>query len=216
MDKYAFMQACRGGAAKMDAALRAIYRDYRQVLVYEGYRALGDAELAGDLLQDTLIKAWLACTSFRGESEIFPWLKTIFRRNLVDLLRRRHPEQPLPRGDELDAEVEETLSSWRGMVDPTPEQALMAQQSEACFRACRERFSADHPLAATVIGWVVDDGLQNDEIAALLQRSPGATREYLSQCRKKARIYYADWYALTLGAARGAKVRSDAQVATRF
>ena len=32
--------------------------------------------------------------------------------------------------------------------------------------------------------------------AALLERTPGATREFVSQCRKRARRYYAEWYAL--------------------
>lgn len=203
MDKLAFMHACRDGARKMEAALSAIYRDYRQALVHDGSQALGgDIELARDLLQDTLIKAWLACASYRGDSELFPWLKTIFRRNLVDLVRRRHPERPLPASDD-DAgtgEFEEALRAWRGAVDPAPEDALMVRQSEACFRACAERFAADQPLAAAVIRWVAEDGLGHDEIAALLQRSPGATREYLSQCRKKARVYFADWYALALDA----------------
>jgi DNA-directed RNA polymerase specialized sigma24 family protein len=44
--------------------------------------------------------------------------------------------------------------------------------------------------------WIVEDGLSNDDIAELLNRTPGATREFISQCRKRARHYLAGWYAL--------------------
>jgi hypothetical protein len=43
--------------------------------------------------------------------------------------------------------------------------------------------------------------LNNEQIAAILGRTPGATREFVSQCRKKARVYLAEWYALA--SARG-------------
>ena len=45
--------------------------------------------------------------------------------------------------------------------------------------------------------WIVEDGLSNDDIAQLLDRTPGATREFISQCRKRARVYLAEWYAIT-------------------
>jgi len=38
--------------------------------------------------------------------------------------------------------------------------------------------------------------LTREEIAALLERTPGATREFISQCRKRARTYLAEWHAL--------------------
>ena len=51
---------------------------------------------------------------------------------------------------------------------------------------------------ANVLAWVVEDGLSMDDIAGLLDRTPGATREFVSQCRKRARIHLADWYALAI------------------
>ena len=43
--------------------------------------------------------------------------------------------------------------------------------------------------------WIVEDGLTNEQISELLDRTPGATREFISQCRKRARFYLAEWYA---------------------
>jgi RNA polymerase sigma-70 factor (ECF subfamily) len=54
----------------------------------------------------------------------------------------------------------------------------------------------EDPVHANVMVWVVEDGLRNEDIAELLGRTPGATREFVSQCRKRARLYLAEWYAL--------------------
>ena len=51
-----------------------------------------------------------------------------------------------------------------------------------------------------MIAWIGEDGLDNEAIAQLLGRTPGATREFISQCRKKARVYLAEWYQLAFGA----------------
>ena len=34
----------------------------------------------------------------------------------------------------------------------------------------------------------------------MLERTPGATREFISQCRKRARTYLAEWHALAFTA----------------
>ena len=199
MDIQRFMQACKEGARKMDAVLCGLYDDYREALLHDGYVALGDLELARDLLQDTLLKAWQNCASFRGESQLFPWLRRIYRNSLVDQLRKRRIEVALSSdGDELDPGIEEAWRNWRGGIDDGPEGHLRSKQSERCFRSCAQRFANDHPLASTVVRWVSHDGLSMAEVAKLLGRSPGATREYVSQCHKKARTYFADWYALVL------------------
>ena len=57
-------------------------------------------------------------------------------------------------------------------------------------------FEQEDPLHAGVMTWIVEDGLSNDDIAQLLDRTPGATREFISQCRKRARRHLANWYAL--------------------
>jgi RNA polymerase sigma-70 factor (ECF subfamily) len=51
------------------------------------------------------------------------------------------------------------------------------------------------------MAWVVEDGLSIDDIADLLGRTPGATREFVSQCRKRARLYLGDWYKTATEAA---------------
>ena len=197
MEKAVFMQACRDGGARIESALRGLQRDYGGALLHEAMSALGDLEAARDLTQMTLIKVWRRCASFRGDSELFPWLKGILRHAVIDWLRARRPEQPLVDavGQPL-AEVEAALLAQRGDASPTAEQLVLSAELEAVYRDCAERFARDHPAAAAVIRWVAEDDLDLEQVAALLQRTPGATREYVSQCRKKARHYFQPWYVL--------------------
>jgi RNA polymerase sigma-70 factor (ECF subfamily) len=197
MDKAVFMQACREGGRAVEAALRGLYRDYAGALAREGWLALRDADAARDLLQETLIKAWRQCASFRGDSELFPWLKQVLRRTAIDQLRRSRPETSIDEaGSGLGAEVEAALRAQGGAAADEPERLLAGRQLEQVYRRCAARFAAEQPQAAEVIRWIAEDDLGVAEIAALLQRNPGATREFISQCRKKARLYFRDWYVL--------------------
>ena len=199
MDRADFMRACRQGGSLLAHALAQLQRDYGRALLHEAQAALGDLHAARDLLQDTLIKAWQRCAQYRGDSELYPWLKSALRHGATDLLRRRRPEQPLTdeQGRVL-AEVESALQQLRPAT--APEQQASDAQLERLYRSCQANFQRDHPAAANVVRWVAEDGLGLDELATLLQRNPGATREYLSQCRKKARVYFRDWYLLASAA----------------
>lgn len=201
MHKDVFVRACREGGAPAERALTALYQDYGPALWRDAARMLRDAEGARDLLQDTLIKAWRACAGYRGESELFPWLQRILRRSAIDQLRRGRLEVAFE--DEqgvLSPEVESAWTEWRADLHSEPASALQGRQSEAVYRRCAERFAAEEPQASHVIRWIAEEDLTPAEVAPLIGRSAGATREYISQCRKKARHYFAEWYALVASA----------------
>ncbi len=195
MDKAHFIAACRRGGQPMAEALRQLQRDYGRPLLAEARAVLGEWAAAQDLLQDTLIKAWQRCAQYRGDAELYPWLKSVLRHGALDQLRRRQDERPLsdPQG-RIAAEVEQALQRER--ANPGPEQQSQARQLESVYRDCQARFQREQPAAASVVRWIAEDGLTPEELSRLLQRSPGATREYLSQCRKKARVYFREWYLL--------------------
>ncbi|MDP3223943.1 MAG: sigma-70 family RNA polymerase sigma factor [Rubrivivax sp.] len=200
MDRTAFMQACRDGGRAAERALRVLHHDYAGALLNDAWQSLRNTEQAQDLLQETLLKAWRHCSSFRGDSELFPWLKQVLRHAVIDWLRRGRPESSIDEpGSAAAAELEDALRAHHGGPDDSPEGQLAQQQLDAVYRRCAERFAADHPQAAAVIRWIAEDDLGPAEIAQLLQRSPGATREFISQCRKKARHYFHDWYLLAAG-----------------
>lgn len=193
VDKLAFVRACREGGAAVERALRELDRELFARLLRECLRAVRDRDLAEDLVQETLIKVWRNCATFRAESELLPWIRVILRRTVLDRLRRRQRESSLdePR---LGAAVDAAAIDSGLACDP--EEALHHDERRNAFERGWRHFQTEAPAHAAVLAWVVDDGLGIAEVAELLGRSPGATREFISQCRKRARLHLAEWHAL--------------------
>jgi RNA polymerase sigma factor (sigma-70 family) len=196
LDRDRFIRACREGGTAIERALRELDRSFFAKLYQIGVQTLHDADAARDLVQDTFIKVWQRCATFRGDSELLPWIKVILRHGAIERLRRRNIEVPLEDDRGMTSEATQGIVSLSLESRDTPEQAAQQRERAEAFRKGWAQFQEDDPLHATVMTWIVEDGLSNDEIAQLLERSPGATREFISQCRKRVRLYLAEWYAL--------------------
>lgn len=199
LERSEFIRACREGGTALERALAALDRELFATLYRECRRAVRDAATARDLVQDTFIKVWQRCATFHGESELLPWIRAILRHTMLDAWRRAAPQISLD-DTAADAEIEARVVELSATCVVAPHDEAHAEELTATFQRCWERFERDHPAHAAVIAWISDDGLDNTAIAQLLGRSPGATREYISQCRKKLRVYLADWFELAYGA----------------
>ena len=193
------MRACREGGGAIEGALRTLDRSFHATLYRECLRTVRDTDLARDLVQETFIKVWQRCASFRGDSELLPWVRAILRHGILDRLRQPAREVPMEDEGRVSLELEQRMIVL-GEEHVPPDDALRRRQLEACFARCWKRFESVAPAHAAVMAWIVEDGLRNEEISELLGRTPGATREFVSQCRKRARVHLAEWYALAFGA----------------
>lgn len=81
-----------------------------------------DRALAEDVAQETLVKAWLALPSFRGDSSLRGWVLRIAHNTAVSTLRRRRavvvdphdfPEEPI----RIERSVESRVMSGAAMDD---------------------------------------------------------------------------------------------------
>lgn len=208
LSAQSFTQACREGGRQIETWLRVVDREHGARFYREAAAALRNWQAAEDVVQDAMVKVWLRCATFRGSADPVAWIHQIVRNTLLDALRQRKAqaprEEPLLADDGgLTPEAQEAVMDLSTASVATPHGALAEQQIEAVFRRCFDQFSKAHPEHATVLRWVVEDGLDNAAIEALLERSPGATREFISQCRKKSRPFFAAWYALVSPAAGG-------------
>lgn len=185
MDKHEFMRACQEGGDAIEEALRLLDRSLFATLYGECRRSVRDPEVARDVVQETFIKVWQRCATFRGDAELVSWIRSILRRAILDRLRRRDREVP------METEDDRELAAPAEAVD-----AARRAELDACFARCWRTFEEASPSHAAVLTWIVEEGLSREEISALLGRTPGATREFISQCRKRARIHLAEWYAL--------------------
>lgn len=197
MDGESFRLACRDGGRRIERWLREFDARYGPALYREAAGVLQHLGAAEDLVQDTLIKVWQRCASFRAEGHPFAWVRQILRHALLDTLRARTPEEPLEdETGEFTPAVQVAVNHLSADRVTQPDAEHEARVLEAMYQRCYARFAAAHPEHAQVLRWVAEDGLGPAEVAALLGRSPGATREFLSQCRKKARPFLAEWHAL--------------------
>jgi RNA polymerase sigma factor (sigma-70 family) len=199
VDKNQFMRACRDGGAAIEGALRSLDREFFTVLHARAQRIVRNADAARDLVQDTFIKVWQRCALFRGDSELLPWIEAILRHGVLDWLRRTRREVPFDEGSAVSLEIGARIAELSERDVVTPDDDARRDELAACFRRCWTRFEEAAPQHAAVISWIAADGLSNDQIAALLDRTPGATREFISQCRKRARVHLAEWYELAFG-----------------
>jgi RNA polymerase sigma factor (sigma-70 family) len=200
MQREEFIEACREGGPRMEAALRAMDRSYAVHLIRLALRSVRDQAIAQDIVQGVLIRAWQRCAQFRGESELIAWLKSILRHQIVDHLRQRRPEEPLEDEDGAPtAAVAQQLAVMSQEHIATPERELQRKEVAECLVRQYAKFHERFPLHAAVMQWVHEDGLTSEAVGVLLGRTPGATREFISQARKKARLYFAECHALAFG-----------------
>jgi RNA polymerase sigma factor (sigma-70 family) len=176
------LSGLRAGGAARRTAVEQLYKEYAGRLrrYFVNHRAT-PAE-AEDRLQEVFVRILRSVEGYRGEAAQFAgWLWTIARNILIDATRRSGQGQvdleDLEGGDEL-------ASAW-----PTPEESLTADTETDCVRKAIQRFNVDYPERAQCVSWMVSDHLSVSDLAGVLGRTPGATREFLSQCRKKLRAY---------------------------
>jgi RNA polymerase sigma-70 factor (ECF subfamily) len=199
LDKQDFMLACREGGSAIERALRRLDRDFFALLQSRAVRVVRNADAARDLVQDTFIKVWQRCALFRGDSELLPWIEAILRHGVLDHLRKANREVPFDAEDGMNAELSARVAELSSLEIARPDDELRRAQIAQCFQRCWRRFEEEAPRHAAVIAWIATDGLSHEAVAELLGRTPGATREFISQCRKRARVYLADWYHMAFG-----------------
>jgi RNA polymerase sigma-70 factor (ECF subfamily) len=143
--------------------------------------ALAEAE---DLTQETFVKVARSIGEFRGEQgQLAGWIWTIARNLMLDA-RRAAGRRPT-----LDLQDEATEALLPADDAPTALQRIAAERRDECVRRGFSAFAKSYPDRAQCLSWLVTDTLDTGTIAELIGRTPGATREFLSQCRKKLRPF---------------------------
>jgi RNA polymerase sigma-70 factor, ECF subfamily len=92
--------------------LRELYRRYSAELFGFAFNALGDRELAEEVVQDVFARAWRAAGSYDPRrASVRTWLYSIARNRIVDARRRAavRPALAPDSGPESPAEVDQAL-----------------------------------------------------------------------------------------------------------
>jgi RNA polymerase sigma-70 factor (ECF subfamily) len=152
-------RARAGDAAARDALVRAFLDDvYRACL-----RQLGDTDLAQDAAQDTFVQALAGLSRFRGEASFRTWLLRIAVNAATSLARRRS------RRREVALEDAGPLRDW----GRDPGDAAVDRVEAGRVATLVQRLP---PKQRTTVMLRIEHGLDYDEIARVMDSTPGAAR----------------------------------------
>ncbi|MEU3985293.1 sigma-70 family RNA polymerase sigma factor [Streptomyces sp. NPDC026672] len=116
-----------------EKGVRAAYREYGGELLGFARNALGDSQLAEEVVQEVFLRAWRASDSFDSRrGSLRTWLYAIARNAIVDARRRREARPAVAHAE--DVERENTGAD----VDPYDQLLARIELREALDRLCPE------------------------------------------------------------------------------
>ncbi len=148
-------------------AQKNLYDKYRKAMFTLAYRITGDFEAANDVLQEGFVKVFRGLTSFRGESTLGAWIKTIIVRTAYSHLRKEkiffESVDNLPPNAKVD---------WGHYLD--------AEYLEKAILSLPEGYR-------TVFILVEVEGYGHKDVAQLLGISEGTSKSQLFYSKKRLR-----------------------------
>jgi RNA polymerase sigma factor (sigma-70 family) len=155
--------------------LAAQFEQSRSHLRAVAYRMLGSVSEAEDAVQESWLRLSRSDTSEVGN--LTGWLTTVVARVCLDMLRSHKSRREEP----LDVFVPDPIVSLDDRDDPES-QALRADSVGLALLVVLETLAPAERLA-----FVLHDmfGVSFDEVAAIVDRSPAATRQLASRARKR-------------------------------
>lgn len=138
---------------------------------------------AEDLVQEVILTAVRSYETKRDDSSIQPWIWAIAGNKLNESLRSRsHVGVSVDPGDA-------TNLLDRLFLDQSEEERALLKEREKQIQAAFTRFANDKPDAAKVLLLFLNEEMTIAELAGVLGRTTGGTREYISNVRRTFGAY---------------------------
>jgi len=144
-----------------------------------------DPELAGDLVQDTLLSALRAREGFRGGSTLRTWLIGILKHKIIDHYRKHRVEvlstdtSTENEGADLD-HADRLLTTWK----EAPSRLVENREFWEVFQRCLGGLPEAHRRAFSLREF---DGMSGEEICKVLEITPSNLWVILHRARAKLR-----------------------------
>ena len=170
----------------MDAGVKALYQNTAPAMLrfFVSQGVSGDE--AKDVLQETIVKVVRSVASFSGVGAARSWIWQVARNCLIDHQRKV--------GALANHETAVNDEQWERLENSTEDtngaNCTTGGSVDECMAAGLEIFSNQEPQRALVL-MLQMDGLSIEEIGHQIGRTVAATKEYLSQCKKKIQPFIA-------------------------
>ena len=176
-------------AAGHDAALNDLMERHATPVFHFLCRMVGNEDDANDLAQETFVRVFKSCKSFRANENFSTWLFTIaanLARNHFRW-RSRHPNLSL---DAENTETKQSLGDTLPANSPTPKESALAAERAAAVRAAVKDLPEDLREALVLCEW---EERSVAEAATILEATPKAVESRLYRARGILRERLKSW-----------------------
>jgi RNA polymerase sigma-70 factor (ECF subfamily) len=175
--------------AGQEAALNDLMERHATAVFHFLCRMTGNEEDANDLAQETFVRVFKSCNSFRSGEKFSTWLFTIAA-NLARNHFRWRSRHPIVSMDAENAETEQTLGSTLPANSLAPNEAALAGERAAAVRAAVGKLPEDLREAIVLCEW---EDRSVAEAAAILEATPKAVESRLYRARQILRERLKSW-----------------------
>jgi RNA polymerase sigma-70 factor (ECF subfamily) len=156
-------------------AFGEVCRAYETRLLRQAMALCGQASLAEDLTQDTLVEAWKCFRRYNGQCQFFTWLCAILLNRYRNTVRER---RPMPFSALREDDRNEFEDRFGRLADPDtlPDEEAQRRERASLLRSCIEALPAKQQQIIH-LRFYVDDSLGG--IAAALGCSVGTVKSRL-------------------------------------
>lgn len=160
-------------------AFRQLYDAVSPKLMAIAVRMLHDYHQAEDVVQQTMMAAWLSATEYDpGRSQAATWLISITRYRALDLIRKRGRQREILRDGQQD------VLSVLGHDEPAQDKDPVPSETADRLMHCFGEISRDQ---AGCIQLAYVEGMTFNEIAMKLDRSIGTIKSWMRRGLQKLR-----------------------------
>lgn len=152
-------------------------------LLRQAMSLCGNASLAEDLAQETLIEGWKCLRRYNGRCELFTWLCAIMLNRYRNIIRQERSSR-LTTLCSSGLDDSENRASQLADQKPLPDEAIQRREQAALVHQCIRALPQKHQ-DVIYLRFYVDDSL--DGIAAALGCSPGTVKSRLFHALEKLR-----------------------------
>ena len=147
-------------------AQKQLYHRYKDAMYTLAYRITGDFDLAAEALQDGFLRVFRKIHTFRRESSLGAWIKTIVVRTALKKIKSKLVFE------ELTPHTITSYIDWGHSLD--------ADYLEKAIMALSEGYR-------TVFTLIEIEGYTHKEVAAMLRITEGTSKSQLFYAKKKLR-----------------------------
>jgi RNA polymerase sigma-70 factor (ECF subfamily) len=178
-----FYKLVNGSSIEKNSAIQTIYEEFHPVMYKKlryKYQDLSENE-AQDIVQEAFLKLATTISKPSSAESLVSWIITISENTALDLFKRAYKKYEIPLLEESD-NMDEESSPETGSV-------LIADfDVQDCVSKGLINFSQKFPQNAVAISLSLDN-LSIAEIAEIISRTEGATKQYIYESKKKLSPY---------------------------